>query len=163
MDGNGRMGRLWQMAILSKWDPLFLSLPTETVIFERQNEYYAALGTSDHVGSSSPFIEFMLAAIADALALQDEHKDEHKDGHKDGLLTDAMILVLEALEIKCLSRKELFAVLGMNNDYRAFKRNIEPLIIGGYIEMTLPDKPSSKLQRYRLTYKGKQKFWKGAK
>ena len=31
-DGNGRMGRLWQTLILSRWQPLFLSLPLESVI-----------------------------------------------------------------------------------------------------------------------------------
>ena len=54
-----------------------------------------------------------------------------------------------------LSRKELFAAIGMNNDYRAFKRHIEPLIKAGYIEMTVPDKPNSKLQKYKLTDKRK--------
>jgi len=43
----------------------------------------------------------------------------------------------------------------MNNDYRAFKRHIEPLIKAGYIEMTVPDKPNSKLQKYKLTDKRK--------
>ena len=42
----------------------------------------------------------------------------------------------------------------MNGDYRAYKRNIEPLLADGYIEMTIPGKPNSKLQKYRLTAKG---------
>jgi hypothetical protein len=62
-----------------------------------------------------------------------------------------MLLVLKALEHARLSRKELFAAIGMNPGHRSFKRNIEPLIVDGYIEMTVPDKPSSKLQKYRLT------------
>jgi len=71
MDGNGRIGRLWQTVILSKWDPLFLALPIETVIFERQHEYYAALASSNKAGKSTAFIEFMLLAISDVLAAQD--------------------------------------------------------------------------------------------
>lgn len=145
--GNGRMGRLWQTVILGKWEPLFLSLPTETVIYERRKEYHAALGKSDRTGNSAAFIEFMLTAIAAVLALQEKHKDKR--------VTDTMISVLKALRTKSLSRKELFAAIGMSNDFRAFKRNIEPLITDGYIEMTLPDKPSSQLQKYRLTDKGK--------
>jgi predicted transcriptional regulator len=43
----------------------------------------------------------------------------------------------------------------MNGDSRSFKRNIEPLLVDGLIEMTVPDKPNSKLQKYRLTAKGK--------
>jgi len=66
-----------------------------------------------------------------------------------------MLSVLKSLETTCLPRKEIFAALGMSGDTRAFRRYIEPLLTGGYIEMTVPDKPKSKLQRYRLTGKGK--------
>jgi Fic family protein len=43
IDGNGRLGRLWQTLILSKWHPLFLSLPLESVIKDNQKKYYQAL------------------------------------------------------------------------------------------------------------------------
>jgi Fic family protein len=155
MDGNGRMGRLWQTVILAKWDMLFLSLPTETVIFDRQHDYYAALRASDKAGNSTVFIEFMLTAIADVLAMQNEHKVEHKVKHKVDQLSDVMVSVLKALENTTLSRKEIFMAIGMKSDHRAFKRNMEPLLTGGYIEMTYPNKPRSKLQKYRLTDKGK--------
>jgi Fic family protein len=157
MDGNGRMGRLWQTVILSKWESLFLSLPTETVIFERQREYYAALGSSDKTGNSTAFIEFMLTAIADVFAIQEKHQDKHGDKHKDKRQDDpggVQITVMRMLEGKSLSRKEIFAAIGMNGDSRSFKRNIEPLLSGGYVEMTVPDKPNSRLQKYRLTGKG---------
>ena len=35
-DGNGRMGRLWQTLILSKWNSLFAYLPVETIVRNRQ-------------------------------------------------------------------------------------------------------------------------------
>jgi len=69
MDGNGRIGRLWQTVILANWERLFLRVPIETVVFERQSEYYKALRKSDIAGSSTVFIEFMLTAIADILAI----------------------------------------------------------------------------------------------
>jgi len=156
LDGNGRMGRLWQTAILSKWDPLFLSLPTETIIFERQSDYYTTLSKSDQSGNSTIFIEFMLTAIADILAIQERHKEEHKEEHKDPCISRTMMSILRNLASVNLSRKELFASVGMKCDFRSFKRNIEPLMIDGYIEMTLPDKPTSKLQQYRLTTKGRE-------
>ena len=40
MDGNGRIGRLWQTLILSKWNELFAWLPVETVVYENQQKYY---------------------------------------------------------------------------------------------------------------------------
>ena len=67
MDGNGRIGRLWQTLILSKWNELFAWLPVETVIYEKQQEYYNALHTAGKAANSEVFIEFMLEAILQAL------------------------------------------------------------------------------------------------
>lgn len=66
-DGNGRMGRLWQTLILMQQYPVFEYLPVEHLIKENQDAYYLALGTSDKLGSSTPFIEFMLDIILQAL------------------------------------------------------------------------------------------------
>lgn len=66
-DGNGRIGRLWQTTLLVKFHPLFEFTPIESVIRNRQEAYYKALGLSDKVGDSSPFIEFSLETISEAL------------------------------------------------------------------------------------------------
>ena len=66
-DGNGRVGRLWQTLILSRWQPVLAWLPVETVIRHRQQAYYAQLAQADASGDCSGFIEFMLQAIADSL------------------------------------------------------------------------------------------------
>ena len=63
IDGNGRMGRLWQTLILKKFHPVFEFLPIETLIMERQENYYEALRKSDNSGKSTLFIEFMLEII----------------------------------------------------------------------------------------------------
>jgi Fic family protein len=67
MDGNGRIGRLWQTLILSKWNELFAWLPVETVIYEKQHEYYDALQSAGKTADSEVFIEFMLISILQAL------------------------------------------------------------------------------------------------
>lgn len=66
-DGNGRIGRLWQTLILSRWQPVLAYLPVETVIQRRQDDYYRALGEADRSSDCSGFILFMLDAIDDAL------------------------------------------------------------------------------------------------
>jgi len=43
-DGNGRVGRLWQSLILSRWNLLFVHIPVESMVFEHQVEYYEACG-----------------------------------------------------------------------------------------------------------------------
>jgi Fic family protein len=66
-DGNGRMGRLWQTVILNGKYPVFEYLPVETIIRQKQSEYYNSLSVSDKEGKSTVFIEFMLEVIEDAL------------------------------------------------------------------------------------------------
>jgi Fic family protein len=67
IDGNGRMGRLWQTVILKNTYPVFEYLPIETLIKERQEQYYESLGKSDSTGESTVFIEFMLEIILESL------------------------------------------------------------------------------------------------
>jgi Fic family protein len=67
MDGNGRMGRLWQTVILRQYSPVFEFLPIESLIKKRQSEYYRILGESDNKGDSTGFIEFMLQIINESL------------------------------------------------------------------------------------------------
>lgn len=68
LDGNGRMGRLWQTVILLQDFPVFEYLPFEKLISETQNEYYQSLSESDKLGKSTPFIEYMLGVIDKSLA-----------------------------------------------------------------------------------------------
>lgn len=67
MDGNGRMGRLWQTVILLQEYPVFEFLPFETLINLTQEQYYNALATSDIKGNSTIFIEYMLNVIDKSL------------------------------------------------------------------------------------------------
>jgi Fic family protein len=82
-DGNGRVGRLWHTLLLSKWNSAFAWLPVESIIHDRQQEYYAAINASNDAGESTVFIEFMLSAIKaslmDAVSASDEMRDEKMD------------------------------------------------------------------------------------
>ena len=66
-DGNGRMGRLWQTRLLMNVNPIFEFVPLEKVIKEHQAEYYQALEKSDQTGASTPFLEYMMEVINEAL------------------------------------------------------------------------------------------------
>jgi len=67
LDGNGRMGRLWQTLILMSEYPIFEFLPFETLICKTQKEYYKSLAMSDKLGKSTSFIEYMLRVIDQSL------------------------------------------------------------------------------------------------
>ena len=157
-DGNGRMGRLWQTLLLSKWNAIFAWIPMESVLYQNRQQYYRAIEAARKVNDSGVFIEFTLSALYEIIADQEKRQDKHQDKHIDKHqvdLSDAQIDVLKSLKYKALSRKEIFMAVGMNSDSRSFKRHIEPLIEVGLVEMTLPDKPTSRLQKYRLTNGGK--------
>ena len=67
LDGNGRIGRLWQTLILMTEYPVFEFLPFETLISATQDDYYKALSMSDKSGKSTYFIEYMLEVIDQSL------------------------------------------------------------------------------------------------
>ena len=66
-DGNGRTGRLWHTLILAKWQEFFLWIPIETIIHERQSDYYKAINASNNAVESTIFVQFMLELIRDLL------------------------------------------------------------------------------------------------
>lgn len=82
-DGNGRVGRLWHTLLLSKWNPAFAWLPVESIIHDRQQEYYAAINTSNNAGESTVFVGFMLSAIKASLMDAISTSDEMSDGKMD--------------------------------------------------------------------------------
>jgi len=66
-DGNGRVGRLWHTLLLAKWKPVFAWLPVESMIHDRQEEYYQTINRSNYEGESTVFIQFMLSVIKETL------------------------------------------------------------------------------------------------
>jgi len=82
-NGNGRVGRLWHTLLLSKWNPAFAWLPVESIIHDRQQEYYEAINASNNAGESTVFIEFMLSAIKAPLMDAINTSDEMSDGAMD--------------------------------------------------------------------------------
>ena len=100
IDGNGRMGRLWQTLLLMSKYPVFEYLPIEHIINQQQKTYYAKLSESDKKGNSSPFIEFMLTVILQALT------DVVQSQNKTLTAQDRLELFKEKIGKKTFSRKE---------------------------------------------------------
>ena len=66
-DGNGRIGRLWQTLLLSRFDASFKWMAIESVIRKHQKGYYDAIERSNQVGDCTVFVEFMTGVIYEAL------------------------------------------------------------------------------------------------
>ena len=107
IDGNGRMGRLWQSLILGKLHPLFEHLPVENMVYSNQQQYYDAIKESAKAVQSGPFIDFMLGEINNTLKahkgepLQDRLHDKlHNKLHdKFPELSERAIAVLEVINV----------------------------------------------------------------
>lgn len=89
-DGNGRTGRLWHTLILAKWQEFYLWIPIETIIQEKQQDYYKALNASNNAEDSTIFVEFMLEAIRDLLIELSHNGAVLKDKGLDEKLLDLL-------------------------------------------------------------------------
>ena len=144
-DGNGRMGRLWQTLILTRWKTLFAHVPVESLVRARQSEYYQAIRDSSSQGESTPFVAFMLDTILAAVRTPQEAP--HVSPQVRRLLA---VLTGE------MSRRDILHALGLSDRKSLRERYLSPALRDGYVEMTRPDAPSARNQRYRLTAPGRQ-------
>jgi Fic family protein len=143
-DGNGRMGRLWQTLILSRWNPLFADIAVENMIYAHQPDYYTAINRSNDQNNCAPFIEFMLEVILETLLTQ--QPTQH--------VTQQVMRLLHAVKLD-RSRAELMKSLKLKDRVNFSKNYLEPALSEGLIEMTEPNSPKSPTQKYRLTEKGR--------
>lgn len=147
-DGNGRMGRLWQNLILARWNPLFADIPVESLIFEHQAEYYQAIQESTRQTDSAPFIAFMLRMILDTMTTSTPEAT---------LEVTPEVRLISVLTGE-MTRQQLKEGLGLKDDEHFRKAYLLPALDVGLIEMTIPDKPRSSKQKYRLTDKGRKRL-----
>lgn len=150
-DGNGRMGRMWHTLMLGSWNEIFFWLPIEELIKERQAEYYGALGRSDNAGDCTRFVEVMLNIIYDSLEkldLTDQDSDQVSDQDTDQV-SDQVKSLLDALGSRTLSASELMDAMNLTHRPSFRKNYLSPALQLGLIEMTIPDKPNSRNQKYR--------------
>ncbi len=145
-DGNGRMGRLWQTLVLSKWNPVFANIPVESLLYEHQADYYAALNKSTENAESSVFIEFMLRMILDTI----RHLPTPEVAPEVAPEVKKMLSILKSE----MPRRQIQERLGLKDEKHFRAKYLKPAIAQGLIEMTLPDKPNSRLQKYRVTHRG---------
>ncbi len=143
-DGNGRMGRLFQTCLLANEEELFYYLPVESIIKQKQQAYYDAISKSNQEGASTVFIEFMLDAIIETM--NDTLKQSNIETGSLSIQAKKLLTVLE--EGIPYTTIELMDRVGIKSR-ASFKKNyLDPLLQSGMIEMTLPETPNSRNQRY---------------
>ena len=145
-DGNGRMGRMWHSLLLGKWNEIFYWLPIEELIRSRQQEYYDALGKSDRESDSSTFVELMLEIILDTLR---ETTVVGNAGETVKKTNHSVQKMLDVLGDEELSTAQIMERLDLSHRPTFRKNYLNSALAQGVIEMTIPDKPNSRNQRYR--------------
>ena len=143
-DGNGRMARLWQTALLTKWNKFFQYLPVESEIEKNQAAYYKAIDGCNKVGNSNLFVEFMLSQIDAAL--------QEAVGLASSNEVGASICVerlLKAMKFGAsYTARDLMEKAGIKSMASFRKNYLGPALDLGLIEMTVPSRPTSRNQRY---------------
>lgn len=143
-DGNGRIGRLFQTCLLAKEEELFYYLPVESIIKKKQQSYYDAISKSNQEGASTVFIEFMLDAIIETM--QETLTQSHKETSSLSIQAKRLLDVFEnGIPYTTL---ELMQKVKIKSRSSFKKHYLDPLLQSGMIEMTHPETPNSRNQRY---------------
>jgi len=127
-DGNGRMGRLWQTLILSRWNPIFANIPVESLIYQNQQAYYEALQASTDRTDSAPFIEFILQMILDAIV------DSTQTDQDTAQASDHVQRLILAMKQEDYTLAELMQLVGLTHRATFQKNYLNPAIEVGLIE-----------------------------
>ncbi|MBK6902082.1 MAG: Fic family protein [Saprospirales bacterium] len=126
MDGNGRMGRLWQTVILMKANPVFEYLPIEQEIKKSQEEYYNVLSQCDKEGLSTKFVEYLLGKIKLSLAeLVGTQRDHFTD-------LERLNYFLDQMDIADFTRKDylrMFPKISTATATRDLRKGVEEGIL----------------------------------
>ena len=143
-DGNGRTVRLWQNIILSDWKSFFKYLPIESQIKKYQNEYYNAIANCHKSANSNEFIEFMLKMI-------DEVLNELLNTSLPPI-TETSININKLLNVMDngvpLTANQIMKRLDIKSKETLRTTYLDPAIKEGFVQLTIPNKPTSKNQMY---------------
>jgi len=109
------------------------------MIYANQQAYYVALQESAAESDSAYFITFMLEMILQTVSATPQ-------------VSPQVNMMLEVIHGE-MTRTEIQQALDLRDRKSYRERYLKPALQAGFIEMTLPDKPNSRLQRYRLSDK----------
>lgn len=143
-DGNGRMARLWQNIILTNWKSFFEYLPIESQIKKYQEEYYTAISNCHKAANSNEFIEFMLRMINEVLSELIETATTP--------LTEKSINISKLLSVMeygiPMTANQIMEKLEIKSKETLRTTYLDPAIEEKLVELTIPEKPTSKNQMY---------------
>lgn len=148
-DGNGRMARLWQTAILSKWNVMFEYMPIENIIKRHQQEYYKTINECDKLGNSTIFIEFMLKIIDETIEELLKRSKNSENNEAESLNTTEKEVLDYIYKNELVSTKELAEYLGKAD--RTARRIVSVLLEKGLITWQGRDKNDPNIRYKKMS------------
>jgi Fic family protein len=148
IDGNGRMGRLWQHLILQRWRESFALVPVESMLRDHQQGYYQALEQAGQDGNCTIFVLFMLKTIRESIVDVKRYGDQVSDQ-----VSDQVERLLACMSEVWMSATELMELVNISHKATFRKNYLIPALERGDIEMYHPDSPRSPKQKYRKVMK----------
>lgn len=130
--------------MLQKFNPIFACIPIENMIRCRKAEYCQALNQANAAANSACFVEFIFQKIFDSLNEAEIHQVTHQ---------------VKSL-LKCLrngsesSSSGLLSKFKLKDRVTLHKNYLVPALEAGLIEYTVPESPTSRNQKCRLTVCG---------
>lgn len=146
-DGNGRMARLWQTAILSQWNSLFKYLPIESEIYAFQQEYYNTISLCHKNVNSTAFIEFMMTQIL--TTIKNASQRAELPSAESSIYVQRLMSIMEYGVP--YTANQLMAAVGIRSRDSFRKNYLSPAVKLGLVVMSIPDKPTSRNQTYIRT------------
>ena len=70
--------------------------------------------------------------------------------------SDRDIGILNALSETARSTAEIAEIIGLEKRSGSLRRSLKKLLADGYLELTIPETPGSRMQKYRITGKGRK-------
>ena len=125
--------------------PVFADLPVESQIERYQGAYYKAIADCHKAGSSTVFIEFMLEQIDETLDAFTVREDAAAGA--DSPYVERLLMCMDP--DLSYSAAQLLILLGLKSRQTLRMHYLDPAMQKGLVEMTIPEKPSSRNQRYR--------------
>lgn len=145
-DGNGRLARYWQNALLGKWKKIFYWLPIENQIHKYQQEYYNAISKSHVEGNSNPFIIFILKMINQSF--DDLINDTNDMYYSSSIYIKKLLTVLK--KGVWYTANDILNLLNLKSKETLRKNYINPAVKNGLMILEYPLKPTSRNQRYKI-------------
>lgn len=130
---------MWQTLLLTRRNPLFACQAVEEIVKDRQHHYYDVINKSTLQNDSAPFVTFMPEAINQALDELTPTKE---------IISPYVEKLLSVMGTRTLSAQEIMRELGLTNRQSFMRVYLHPALELGLVQMTIPDKPNSRLQTY---------------